>query len=94
MLSAKSAILAELKFVRRCPLVLGRRVVSLFAFSTCKGYNDSHLMTPSPLLFCSNHPGLQGNQQNLNNGTGVPFWLFQLCWNPKATRFTGRLFTR
>ena len=50
MLSAKFAIFVELKLVRRRPLVLSRCIVSLFAFSTCKGYDDSHLVTPSSLF--------------------------------------------
>ena len=35
VLSAKSAILVKLKLIRRCPLILGRRIVSSFAFSAC-----------------------------------------------------------
>ena len=35
VLSAKSAILVKLKLIRRCSLILGRRIVSSFAFSAC-----------------------------------------------------------
>jgi hypothetical protein len=43
MLAAKPAIFIELKLVRRGSLILGCRIVSSFAFSACKGNNDSHL---------------------------------------------------
>ena len=35
VLSAKSAILVKFKLIRRCSLILGRRIVSSFAFSAC-----------------------------------------------------------
>ena len=35
VLSAKSAILVKFKLIRRSTLILGRRIVSSFAFSAC-----------------------------------------------------------
>ena len=49
VLTTKSAIFIELKLIRRGSLILGCRIVSSFAFSACKGNNDSHLMD-SPVL--------------------------------------------
>ena len=49
VLAAKSAIFIELKLIRRSSLILGCRIVSSFAFSACKGNNDSHL-NDSPIL--------------------------------------------
>ena len=43
MLPAKPAILAELQFIRRRALILGRRIISSFAFSARKGNYNSHL---------------------------------------------------
>ena len=42
MLLTESAILAERKFVRRSPLVLGRRIIPSFAFLACKCDYNSH----------------------------------------------------
>jgi len=50
MLSAKSAILIKLQFVRRCPFVFCRCVISSFTFTACKCNNYSHRKTPSPLF--------------------------------------------
>ena len=44
--AAKPTILAELKLVRRGPLVFRRRIVALLAFLAGKGHNNSHLKTP------------------------------------------------
>ncbi len=43
MLSAKSAILAELEFIRRCSFILCRCVILLFAFRAYKSNDYSHL---------------------------------------------------
>ena len=42
MLSAESTVFTKLQFVRRCPFIFGRCVVSSFAFTTCKCNNYSH----------------------------------------------------
>jgi hypothetical protein len=47
MSPTKSAILAEFQLVRRCTFIFGRRIVSSFAFITCKCNNYSHQKTPS-----------------------------------------------
>jgi hypothetical protein len=46
MLLAKSAIFIELKLVRRCALVFGRRIISLFALGAGQRNDDSHRLTP------------------------------------------------
>ncbi len=41
--AAESAIFTKLQLIWCCPLIFGRRIISVFAFSACKGNNNSHL---------------------------------------------------
>ena len=50
MFSAKSTILAEFQLIRCCTFIFRCRIISSFAFSTCKGNDCSHDQTPSPLF--------------------------------------------
>ena len=43
MLATEPAIFTKLQFIRSRAFILGCRIVSSFAFSACKGNNDSHL---------------------------------------------------
>ena len=42
MFVTKSAVFAELQFIRRRALIFGCRIISSFAFSACKGNYNSH----------------------------------------------------
>jgi hypothetical protein len=46
MFAAKPAIFIKFKLVRRCPFVLGRRIITLLALGAGQSDNDSHRCTP------------------------------------------------
>jgi len=46
MLSAKSAVFFEFQFIRRCPFVFCRGIISSLTLGTCKRNKYSHRKTP------------------------------------------------
>jgi hypothetical protein len=46
MFAAKPTIFIKFKLVRRCPFILGRRIIALLALGAGQGDNDSHRCTP------------------------------------------------
>jgi hypothetical protein len=64
--STKWTVFIERQFVRRGPLILGRRIITAFAFTACQRDNHSHVDSPSlPTLGTIAGPMLLNGQQRL-----------------------------
>ena len=46
MFATETTVLTKFQFVRRCALILRRRIIPLLALLAGKGHNNSHLTTP------------------------------------------------